>query len=255
MQPRRVEEKKAPTDQAVEAPPKIAGGLLLVDKPAGVTSHDVVLRVRDIYGERSIGHLGTLDPFATGLLVLLIGRATRLATFLDTEPKVYDAVIAFGTETDTDDCTGAVNRRAPPPGEEEVRAAIATFRGVIEQIPPAYSAKSVDGVRAYERARKGEAVTLAPVSVTVHEVEVKELHADTLRALITCSGGTYIRALARDLGRAASSAAHLQSLRRIRVGEFDVSDAFSLDDLGARRPPILPLRVVTGAANDLDSAP
>ena len=120
-----------------------------------MTSHDVVQHVRRIYGERSIGHLGTLDPFATGLLVLLIGRATRLATFLDTEPKVYDATITFGSETDTDDSTGTVIRTADPPQENDVRAAVTRLTGKISQIPPAYSAKSVDGTRAYDAARRG----------------------------------------------------------------------------------------------------
>src|SRR5205823_4715685 len=123
-------------------------GLLLVDKPAGMTSHDVVQHVRRIYGERSIGHLGTLDPFATGLLVLLLGRSTRLATFIDTEPKVYDAVVKFGEETDTDDAMGTVIRSAPVPSEAEVRAAVAKLTGRISQVPPAYSAKSIDGTRA-----------------------------------------------------------------------------------------------------------
>jgi len=121
---------------------------LLVDKPAGVTSHDMVVAARRAYGERSIGHLGTLDPFATGLLVLLLGRATRLATFIDTEPKIYDATIRFGTETDTDDSTGTVVRSAPEPDPQSVTDAIATLTGTILQVPPAYSAKSVDGERA-----------------------------------------------------------------------------------------------------------
>src|SRR6476646_304389 len=143
-------------------------GLLLVDKPAGMTSHDVVQQVRRIYAERSIGHLGTLDPFATGLLVLLLGRATRLATFIDNEPKVYEATIRFGSETDTDDATGTVIRTAPPPHEADVKAAISSLSGDISQVPPAYSAKSVDGTRAYDAARRGEPLQLAAVDVTVH---------------------------------------------------------------------------------------
>lgn len=224
---------------------KSTGGLLLVDKPAGITSHDVVQRTRQIYGERSIGHLGTLDPFATGLLVLLFGRATRLATFLDTEPKVYEATITFGTETDTDDETGAVTRLAEAPREADVRAAIQTLTGSISQIPPAYSAKSVAGVRAYDGARRGQPLELAPVTVTVHEWVIRSIDTGSLRAIITCSGGTYVRALARDLGRATSSAAHLSALHRTRVGEFDVRDAYSLDELSAAQPPLRALRVVT----------
>ncbi|MGZ8851382.1 MAG: tRNA pseudouridine(55) synthase TruB [Thermoanaerobaculia bacterium] len=215
-----------------------------MDKPAGITSHDVVQRTRQIYGERSIGHLGTLDPFATGLLVLLFGRATRLASFLDTEPKVYEATISFGTETDTDDSTGAVTRTAKPPGTAEVRAAVASLTGAISQIPPAYSAKSVGGVRAYDGARRGKPLELAPVTVTVHEWDIRHLDESSLDAIITCSGGTYIRALARDLGRATSSAAHLSALRRTRVGRFDLSDAHSLEALSSERVPLRALRVI-----------
>lgn len=240
-----MEEKTPPPDRDGGSVGKASGGLLLVDKPAGITSHDAVQRIRQIYGERSIGHLGTLDPFATGLLVLLIGRATRLATFLDTEPKVYDATIAFGAETDTDDETGTVTRAASPPREADVRAAIRTLTGSIAQVPPSYSAKSVDGVRAYDAARRGEPLELAPVTVAVHEWDVRAIDDASLRAIITCSGGTYIRALARDLGRASGSAAHLSALRRTRVGEFDVKDALSLERLSAERPPLRQLRVVT----------
>jgi tRNA pseudouridine55 synthase len=222
-------------------------GLLLVDKPAGMTSHDVVQHVRRIYGERSIGHLGTLDPFATGLLVLLLGRATRLATFLDTEPKVYEATIRFGTETDTDDETGTVIRTAPQPHKNEIGSAVKTLTGIISQVPPAYSAKSVDGTRAYDAARRGEPLDLAAVDVTVHRWDLEELRGETLSAVVTCSGGTYIRALARDLGRLTSSAAHLASLRRTRVGAFDVRDAASLESLSADPARVRALRVVTDA--------
>src|SRR6266513_2230059 len=208
-------------------------GLLLVDKPAGMTSHDVVQRVRRIYGERSIGHLGTLDPFATGLLVLLLGRATRLAGFLDTEPKVYKATYRFGTETDTDDETGTVIRSAAAPDESDVRSAIKSLTGTISQVPPAYSAKSVDGTRAYDAARRGTPLDIPAVDVTVHSWEIRELSGEILSAVVTCSGGTYIRALARDLGRLASSAGHLAALRRTRIGEFDVRDAATLDGLSA----------------------
>jgi tRNA pseudouridine55 synthase len=221
--------------------------LLLVDKPAGMTSHDVVQHVRRIYGERSIGHLGTLDPFATGLLVLLLGRATRLANFLDIEPKVYEATIAFGVETDTDDSTGVGIRTAEPPSAKNVQAALATLTGTISQIPPAYSAKSIDGTRAYDAARRGEPLDLPAVDVSVHSWEVRSLDPESLTATITCSGGTYIRALARDLGRLTSSAAHLAALRRTRVGAFDVAEAKTLDDLAESRTPLKALRVVADA--------
>ena len=222
-------------------------GLLLVDKPAGMTSHDVVQHVRRIYGERSIGHLGTLDPFATGLLVLLLGRATRLATFLDIEPKVYETTISFGTETDTDDQTGTVIRTAPAPAEGDVRSGLAKLTGRIAQVPPAYSAKSVDGTRAYDAARRGEPLDLRATDVTVHSWQITELRQNTLSAVVTCSGGTYIRALARDLGRLTGSAAHLASLRRTRVGEFDVRNAATLEVLRAGAARVRPLRVVADA--------
>jgi tRNA pseudouridine55 synthase len=212
-----------------------------------MTSHDVVQQVRRIYSERSIGHLGTLDPFATGLLVLLLGRATRLANFLDMEPKVYEAVITFGAETDTDDSTGTVIRQAPPPTESAVRDGVRSLTGTISQIPPAYSAKSVDGTRAYDAARKGKPLDLQPVNVTVHDWEIRALDSGSLSATVTCSGGTYIRALARDLGRLTSSAAHLGALRRTRVGLFDVTDAATLDRLADAPPRVRALRVVADA--------
>jgi tRNA pseudouridine55 synthase len=223
-------------------------GLLLVDKPAGITSHDVVDRVRRAYGERSVGHLGTLDPFATGLLIVLVGRATRLATFLDIEPKVYEAAISFGSETDTDDATGEVTRSAPAPAESDVRAAIVTLTGEIEQVPPAYSAKKVAGKRAYAAARSGEALELAPASVVVHRWDVGAYTDGMLTATITCGGGTYIRALARDLGRFSGSAAHLASLRRTRIGKFDVADATPADTLDSSPPPLKRLEVTVAAA-------
>jgi tRNA pseudouridine55 synthase len=221
--------------------------LLLVDKPAGMTSHDVVQHVRRIYGERSIGHLGTLDPFATGLLVLLLGRATRLANFLDIEPKVYEATIGFGTETDTDDSTGTVIRSSPLPAEEDVRGGLTSLTGTISQIPPAYSAKSVDGTRAYDAARRGEPLELEPVQVQIHSWEIREIKPDSVTATITCSGGTYIRALARDLGRLTSSAAHLTALRRTRIGPFDVQNAATLDALADSPAKPKVLRVVADA--------
>jgi tRNA pseudouridine55 synthase len=212
-----------------------------------MTSHDVVQQVRRIYAERSIGHLGTLDPFATGLLVLLLGRATRLGNFLDMEPKVYEAVIGFGTETDTDDSTGAVIRQAPPPTDAAIRSAVQSLTGTISQIPPAYSAKSVDGTRAYDAARRGEPLKLQPVNVTVHSWDIHAIDSGSLSATVTCSAGTYIRALARDLGRLTSSAAHLAALRRTRVGSFDVADAATLDMLADAPRRVRTLRVVADA--------
>lgn len=206
-------------------------GVLLVDKPAGMTSHDVVAIARRSLGVRRIGHTGTLDPFATGLLVLLVGQATRLARFVEDEPKVYEATIAFGSETETDDPTSEVTRVAELPEAQRIEAAISALTGHIQQIPPAFSAKKVSGRRAYAAARGGSPLTLQPVEVEIMEWRIRNRSADALDVTITCSGGTYIRALARDLGRGCGSAAHLTGLRRIRSGVFDLRDANTLDEM------------------------
>ena len=213
---------------------------MLVDKPAGITSHDVVNAARHALGTRRIGHGGTLDPFATGLLVLLVGHATRLLPYLDGEPKVYDATIGFGAETDTDDMTGSVVRTASLPEPASVRAAIASLTGELDQVPPAYSAKQVDGRRAYDVARRGGALSLEPVRVMVHDWVIRDLTPARLEATITCGGGTYIRALARDLGRLCDSAAHLVALRRTQSGSFRVSDAMSMDAMRSGEAAPLP---------------
>ena len=207
-------------------------GFLLVDKPAGVTSHDVVNVARRAFGERRIGHAGTLDPFATGLLVVLMGRATRLIPHVSGDPKVYDATIRFGAETDTEDLMGAVTREAATPNESAVRAAMPALTGTIQQVPPAYSAKRVQGQRAYALAREGVVVELAPSTVRVDRWELlawRDAPFVEADVRITCGGGTYIRSLARDLARLVGSAAHLTVLRRVRSGAFDVRDAVPLD--------------------------
>ena len=189
-----------------------------MDKPAGVSSHDVVAVARRAVGEKRIGHAGTLDPFATGLLVLLLGRATRLLPHMPGEPKVYDATISFGTETDSEDLHGNVVREAPLPSRPELLALLPMLTGAIEQVPPAYSAKRIEGERAYAIARRGETPEMRPVPVQVHRWEVLGLEGSEqvseARVRITCGGGTYVRSLARDLGRLAGSAAHLTALRR-----------------------------------------
>jgi tRNA pseudouridine55 synthase len=215
--------------------------VLLVDKPAGLTSHDVVAIVRRAVGERRIGHAGTLDPFATGLLVLLLGRGTRLLPYIDGEPKVYEAEIAFGTETDTDDATGKPSRSAPLPSRAAVNAAISSLTGTFDQLPPAFSAKKVGGRRAYAAARAGAPVELRPATVTVHSWERLRETDTMLGVRITCAGGTYIRALARDLGRLSGSAAHLRQLRRVRSGPFVVDNATPLETVRERPPAPLPL--------------
>lgn len=209
-------------------------GVLLIDKPSGFTSHDIVAIARGAVGTRRIGHTGTLDPFATGLLVLLVGQATRLAQFVDGEPKIYEATIAFGTETDTDDPTGVVVREAPAPAADAIDRAIALLTGQLQQMPPAYSAKQSGGVRAYDAARKGRPLELEASSVVVHRWTVLGRDATTLTARIECGGGTYVRSLGRDLGRLTASAAHLTTLRRISSGRFSVADASSVETLRAR---------------------
>lgn len=215
-------------------------GVLLVDKPAGISSHDAVDRARRAIGTRRIGHGGTLDPFATGLLVLLVNRATRLLPFLDGDPKLYRATIRFGARTSTDDRDGEVVAEAPPPEQPVVERALPTLTGHLLQRPPAFSAKSVGGERAYKAARKGKPVALDPVGVTVYEWRNVERRGAELTAEILCSGGTYVRALARDLGEITGSEAHLSELRRLRSGRFDVKDAATLDALDRGEFQLLP---------------
>jgi tRNA pseudouridine55 synthase len=218
------------------------GGLLLVDKPASITSHDVVAIVRRVVGSQRVGHTGTLDPFATGLLVVLISRGTRLIPYIDGEPKVYDATIRFGAETDTDDATGETIRESDVPDDRAIEVAVTQLTGAIDQVPPSYSAKKVAGTRAYAAARRGVALDLDPSRITVHRWELGLRAGADLAARITCSGGTYIRALARDLGRLTNSAAHLATLRRVQSGCFLVDDAYTLAQLRAGDFKMQPLR-------------
>jgi tRNA pseudouridine55 synthase len=211
-------------------------GLLLVDKPAGVSSHDVVNVARRRFGERRIGHAGTLDPFATGLLVLLLGRATRLAQYVNDEPKEYVGDIRFGAETETEDLLGAVTREAPLPAVDELKAIASRFVGRISQVPPAYSAKRIDGKRAYELARSGAEVELKAVDVQIHSLSFETFaerdgRVSSCRMRVACGGGTYIRSLARDIARGVGSAAHLTSLRRERAGVFTLARSIPLERL------------------------
>lgn len=206
-------------------------GLLLVDKPAGCTSHDIVGVIRRAARTKRVGHAGTLDPFATGLLVVAIGACTRLLPYLNSEPKVYDATIQFGVETNTDDSTGIEVRAAPLPDMHALPLAVQSLTGNLAQIPPAFSAKHVDGQRAYVMARRGDVVTLPPVNVIVHEWIVGAVTADRLDARIVCGGGTYVRALARDLGRELASAAHCAALRRVASGTAHLRDAVAYSTL------------------------
>lgn len=219
-----------------------------MDKPAGPTSHDVVAWVRRVLSLRTAGHTGTLDPFATGLLVVLAGRATRIARFLDGLPKTYRAVARLGVRTDTDDATGApvgAPYVVAGLGAAEVGAVLHAMVGTHPQRPPAYSAKKVEGVRSYRRARRGEAVALAEVPVTVHAAELLELAGDRVVFRVTVGTGTYVRALARDLGERLGVGAHLVELRREAIGSLRVEDAVPLGDIGPETP-LLPLVRVLG---------
>jgi tRNA pseudouridine55 synthase len=231
---------------------RTADGLLLVDKPAGVSSHDVVAVARRALGEKRVGHAGTLDPFATGLLVLLAGRATRLMRYLHDEPKVYEAVVQFGTETDTEDLHGAVVRDAPLPSREALDAAALGLVGETLQVPPAYSAKRIEGKRAYQLAREGVALAMTPVRVTVHSLALDGFEGtpdavERCRLRASCGGGTYVRSLARDLARAATSAGHCVALRRLEAGVFSAARALTLEALQASNVALeSPLRALAG---------
>jgi tRNA pseudouridine55 synthase len=214
-------------------------GVLVCDKPAGMTSHDVVARVRRLAGQRRVGHGGTLDPPATGVLVVALGRATRLLPFLPMEPKRYLAGIAFGAQTDTLDAAGAVVATAPVDGvaREALRAALGRLTGPIEQVPPMVSAVKQGGERLYLKARRGETVERAPRPVTVYALELLDFQPGPPPAAtvaVICSGGTYVRVLAADLGQALGSLAHLVSLRRTAVGAFTEAEAHPLGELEAR---------------------
>ncbi|MFB6722702.1 tRNA pseudouridine(55) synthase TruB [Kribbella sp. NPDC056345] len=212
-------------------------GIVVVDKPAGMTSHTVVARVRRLAGTRKVGHAGTLDPMATGVLVAGLNRATRLLGHLQLADKSYDATIRLGAVTTTDDAEGSVVSTAPVDGvtEEAIRTAAAAYQGEISQIPSAVSAIKVDGKRAYERVRAGEEVTLKARTVTVSRYDILDIRvADSwidLDISVDCSSGTYIRALARDLGADLGVGGHLTALRRTRVGSFDLTAAHTLEAL------------------------
>ena len=208
-------------------------GLVVVDKAPEMTSHDVVARVRRLAGTRKVGHAGTLDPMATGVLVLGVERATRLLGHLMLTEKAYDATIRLGVSTTTDDAEGEVTATSTTDGvdPDDVRAALARFVGDIEQVPTAVSAIKVDGKRAYARVRDGEQVELKARPVTIHELVVHEVALPDVRISVRCSSGTYVRAIARDLGAALGVGGHLTSLRRTAVGPFDLSVARTLEQL------------------------
>ncbi|HWS52150.1 MAG TPA: tRNA pseudouridine(55) synthase TruB [Microbacterium sp.] len=247
----------------------VSPGILLVDKPAGLTSHDVVARTRKAFGTRKVGHAGTLDPMATGLLVIGIEGATRLLTYVVGADKTYEATIRLGQTTGTDDADGEVLSQADdaawgPVTSDRIAAAIADLTGEISQVPSSVSAIKVDGRRAYDRVRAGEEVTLAARDVVVSRFDVLAERAGSgvidLDVIVDCSSGTYIRSLARDLGSRLGVGGHLTALRRTRIGPFDLDAAVGIDALdgAATLTPadaagrvLAPLAVTAEEARDL----
>ncbi|MCL4504208.1 MAG: tRNA pseudouridine(55) synthase TruB [Deltaproteobacteria bacterium] len=236
-------------------------GILLVDKPEGLSSFDVVRRVRRVLKERKIGHLGTLDPFAAGLLPMCLGEATKLAPYLMPGAKTYRATLKLGEATDTQDLTGQVISRSEAwPAPELVYEMAAKFVGEIEQVPPMHSARHYQGQRLYKLARRGEKVELPPRLVTIHSLEVEEVNLPCVVIKVKCSQGTYIRTLAADLGTALGCGAHLTALRRLEVGAFRVEEALSLSELenmghGERLARIIPLAECLPEMRQLDVDP
>jgi tRNA pseudouridine55 synthase len=237
-------------------------GILIIDKPEGLTSHDVVSRLRRILKTKKIGHTGTLDPFATGVLVMMIGKATRLAQFLDKDQKEYDALVKFGYATETGDRTGKRLERDPSYEPKQITPddlirVISSFMGEIKQVPPMYSAKKVEGRKLYELAREGKEIEREPLPVTIFKLQInqdrlpEENEEGTfhLRFQVACSAGTYIRTLAEDIGRELGPSAHLAELRRLRAGQFGIDRAATLEELEQAEDPfanLLPMSAAVG---------
>ncbi|GAB3145774.1 tRNA pseudouridine(55) synthase TruB [Micromonospora sonneratiae] len=229
-------------------------GLIVVDKPGGMTSHDVVARIRRLARTRRVGHGGTLDPMATGVLVIGVGRATRLLTYVIGAGKSYTATIRLGQSTITDDVEGEVTATTPAGGVTDagIHAGLGALTGEIDQVPSAVSAIKVDGQRAYKRVRDGETVALAARRVTISRLDVLAIRRDTPDVVdvdvdVTCSSGTYIRAIARDLGAALGVGGHLTALRRTAVGGFTLAEAATLPELEERAPAVVNLPIGVAA--------
>ncbi|MBT3344786.1 MAG: tRNA pseudouridine(55) synthase TruB [Gemmatimonadetes bacterium] len=209
-------------------------GVIAIDKPEGPTSHDIVRRVRRAMQTRRVGHCGTLDPLATGLLLVCVGRLTRLSAWLTGADKKYTARFRLGGTSDTADAQGQITAvDGPVPTREQLEEAIAQWQGVIEQVPPSHSAIKVDGVRSYKRARRQEVVELPARTVTVSRFDVDEYEYPLVDVSVDCSKGTYIRALARDVGEILECGAYVEALRRTRIGAVDVAEAVELDEIDA----------------------
>ena len=220
--------------------------MLLIDKPSGMTSHDVVSQVRRLSDQRRVGHVGTLDPLATGLLPLLLGEATKLSTFATVDDKSYETTARLGVRTDTLDAEGEILSEEPVDAKLDlgtVERALEPLRGVISQQVPRYSAVKVGGRRLYELAREGKDVVTPVREVTIHRLELLDLVVPDLRLAVDCSKGTYIRQLVSDLGDALGTGAHVSALRRTRVGDLDVAEAMTLEELG--KPGVLASRLVS----------
>ncbi len=236
----------------------MSGAILVVDKAIGPTSHDVVDAVRAITGERRVGHAGTLDPLASGVLVVLVGAATRLAEYLTAHDKRYHATIRLGARSATDDAEGPITDERPVDvTRERVAAALDSFRGEIAQRPPAFAAVKQDGVRAYQRARRGEAVEIAARKVTIHAIEIVAFAPPLLEIDVRCGAGTYIRALARDVGAALGCGAYLAALRRTASGPFSIDRSSPLSSLSGETWRVRALPIESGIASwprvDLDA--
>ena len=231
-------------------------GVLAVDKPAGPTSHDVVDRARRALGTRRVGHFGTLDPFASGLLVLGVGPATRLASFCVEHPKTYRATVRLGERSDTDDSEGTIEEvsAAVAPDRSAVERAVGRWLGTVSQVPPAFSAKHVDGRRAYALARAGATVTLAAATVRIDAIEVERYAWPELEILVRCGAGTYLRALARDLGEDLGTGGHCSALRRLASGPFRVEDALAWAELAEPGAALAALAPAWRAVADLPAA-
>lgn len=231
---------------------QVCTGVLVIDKPAGITSHDVVARVRRLLGVRQIGHFGTLDPFATGVLPISVGKATRFAQYYLKSRKAYEGTIRFGFSTDTYDATGVPASQPVSPALDRsgLEKLFREFTGRLMQAPPPFSAKRVGGVRAYELARQHKPFLLAPVGVEIYALELLGIEGEQVRFAVECSGGTYVRSLAHDLGQKVGCGAHLAGLRRTAVAEFTLSRAVTLERLqeavreGKLEPCLAPLEAL-----------
>lgn len=226
-------------------------GIVVLDKPIGITSHDAVSAMRRRFQTKRIGHAGTLDPQATGVLVVAVGGATRFLQYLDLEPKVYECEITFGETRNTQDSEGEVTSTAPVPDDlaDRLSEALPTLTGPIEQVPPMFSAVKKQGKPLYTYARRGEEVEREPRPVTIHKIEILEVSPPRVYAHVTCSGGTYVRTLAHDLGQLLGCGAYLSALARTAVGKFTIEEAAPPDDV--RDEDVIPLREALSPMEEL----